>query len=208
MSTDELETGLDALPGKPGASDEIVYWALEELKKELDATQQGLLELRESQERIEEHVAGAKESEVPKYKPVSWSFRDLTGQPRRDLWATLLDFVDWINHRYFPADSRRNIPGCWIFHGIVVEELTGLWAAWHAAMRNHDSPNNDYAAWHRLYFWPAMDVIQKELQDCRALEGHDHSEEKLPERHPDLEGFLDRDCDSPTVQADPETGEI
>lgn len=208
MSEEEPTSGLEALPGKPGASDEIVYWVLEELKKQLDETQQGVLELTKAQERLEEKLAEPEEPAAPKFKPVAWSFREVRGPARRDLWETLLHFVDWINERYFPSDTSKNIPGCWIYHGIVVEEITGMWAAWHAAMRNHDSPNSDYAAWHRLYFWPAMHMIEQELKDCRGIDGHDHPGQHVPERDPELDAFLDEDCAEDTDQIDHQTGEV
>lgn len=208
MAEEDPTTRLEELPGKPGSSDEIVYWVLEELKNQLDQTQQGVLELTKAQERLEEQLAEPEEPAAPKFKPVSWSFRDVTGPARRELWETLLNFVDWINARYFPSDTSKNIPGCWIFHGVVVEELTGVWAAWHAAMRNHDSPNSDYAAWHRLYFWPAMHMIEQELKDCRGTSGHEHSPQHLPERDPGLEDFLNEDCAEHADRVDRQTGEI
>lgn len=105
-------------------------------------------------------------------KPVPWSWRYVSGEERTMLWEELTSFVSWINHRYF-ADSRsKQIIPCWYRHGAIVEELTGLWAAWRAASFNAKKPNAKMADFHRRYFWPAMDKIALLSDSCSKKGEH------------------------------------
>lgn len=105
-------------------------------------------------------------------EPVFWSWRYVTGEERTMLWEELTNFVSWINHRYF-ADSRsKQIIPCWYRHGAIVEELTGLWAAWRAASFNAKKPNAKMADFHRRYFWPTMDKVALLSDSCSKKGEH------------------------------------
>lgn len=197
-----------------GASDEIVYWVLEELKNGLDENKKGLDAVISAVEELQtasEDNSGQEKGP----RPVGWSFKHVTGDQRQQLWAEVSDFVQWINTRYFPDKPHEAIASCWFEHGAVVEELTALWAAWHAALHDHKQPTSDYAAWHAHYFWPAMKRINNLLQDCRTAE-HEPISTRAPRPYPGLEAFIDQDCrhhpDSQQVEEninlDIETGEI
>lgn len=127
-----------------------------------------------------------------KHKPVSWSWRYATGGARAKLWQHISGYVEWINHRYFAEDHTRYIPACWYRHGAVVEELTGMWAAWFAASYDHRGPTADVADYHRRFFWPGLAEIQRHISGCRD---RGHQEHVPVDLSPDegLEGFIDRD---------------
>lgn len=118
------------------AHDESIRWLLEKFKKE-------------SQDR-----------------PVFWSWKYATGERRGELWEIINDFVSWINHRYFADYRSKQIVPCWYRHGAIVEELTGLWAAWWDASYNAKKPNAKMADFHRRYFWPAMEQIWSLSGEC------------------------------------------
>lgn len=107
-----------------------------------------------------------------KNKPVDWSWAHITGVQRRELWEDLIDFVAWVNARYFIHHKGSQIVPCWYQHPVVVEELTGLWAAWWDATHNAKKPNTKMVEFHRRYFWPTMEQIWKELKSCDGPKGH------------------------------------
>lgn len=107
-----------------------------------------------------------------KNKPVDWSWHHITGVRRRELWEDLVDFVAWINNRYFIHHRGNQIVPCWYRHPVVVEELTGLWASWWDATHNAKKPNAKLVEFHRRYFWPTMEQIWKELKSCDGPKGH------------------------------------
>lgn len=105
-------------------------------------------------------------------KPVFWSWRYATGEARGELWEIINDFVYWINHRYFVDMRSKQILPCWYLHGAIVEELTGLWAAWWDASYNAKKPNTKMAEYHRRYFWPTMEQIWVLSSECHKKNQH------------------------------------
>ena len=75
----------------------------------------------------------------------AWCWRYLGPQGTETLWAELSDWVGWIRNRYPLA---RRIPDCWTRHPEVIEELTALWLAWHAAYTERDAPLTGAIDWH------------------------------------------------------------
>ncbi|MCP3425171.1 hypothetical protein NBM05_03795 [Rothia sp. AR01] len=136
-----------------------------------------------------------------KFKPVLWSWRYVTGENREKLWEHLSDYIAWINRRYFSTDHSRYILPCWYRHGVVVEELTGMWAAWWEAMYNHRSPTSAYADYHRRFFWPGLEVIDRHLKGCRdARKGHQEMSPVDLSPDPDMEQIIAGDvADHPDV---------
>lgn len=215
MTQDLPEEPKDAAPNAESTSDEVAFWALERLRSDLDELKSGLGSLVEVVSGLEEQVATEDQEEPKGPQPVAWSWHHMTGESRRDLWEHLIEFVGWINDRYFRDQPGEAIAACWFEHGLVVEELTGMWAAWHAALHNAKSPNTDYAAWHRYYFWPAMERINHATKDCRMSKGHERVERRPFEQHPRLDQFMADDCAAHTREStaeeeavDRETGEI
>ena len=96
---------------------------------ELRAT---LADLAEQHFALREQVAAAPEgagtagSGAP--APLRWA--DLDRPTASALWLWLVAWVGWLADR-FPVTA--DIPACWPTHPPLVEELTALAAAWHAA---------------------------------------------------------------------------
>ncbi|WP_139061799.1 hypothetical protein [Tsukamurella pulmonis] len=111
------------------------------------------------------------------------------GQDRRgaaQLWEELSGWVDWLRERY--ELEQKQLPKCWYRHGMIVEELTALMAAWHQAY--HYTPNPDelgpegdvqaqfgsaMAYWHRTFLWPCLTEIEArsfEHREDRCYHGH------------------------------------
>lgn len=77
--------------------------------------------------------------------PTAWCWRSLGPGAQEELWAQLKDWVSWLRHRYPLA---KKIPPCWPDHPELVEELTALWLAWHAAYEQRDASLTAAADWH------------------------------------------------------------
>lgn len=157
--------------------DESITWLLEKFKKE-------------SQDR-----------------PVFWSWKYATGEARGELWEIINDFVSWINHRYFADYRSKQIVPCWYRHGAIVEELTGLWAAWWDASYNAKKPNTKMADFHRRYFWPAMDQIWSLSGEC--IKKGEHSIAGRSVVRADDEGmraFISDDVQASVHKEEPEQG--
>ncbi|MEU7906424.1 hypothetical protein [Actinoplanes sp. NPDC049118] len=58
--------------------------------------------------------------------PLRW--RELDRDAAAQVWAWLIDWVDWAVTRYQLAEE---IPACWYRHPPLIEELTSLAVAWH-----------------------------------------------------------------------------
>lgn len=84
-------------------------------------------------------------SSTPARAPTAWCWRNLGPEGEKELWRQLNDWVTWLRGRYPLA---RKIPKCWADHPEVVEELTALWLAWHAAYETTDAPLTAPADWH------------------------------------------------------------
>ena len=185
------------------------------LRRELDEVRRDLESVAETVAAVDAREALLPEEEPNEPQPVWWSWHHVTGEKRGELWQHLLGFVRWVNKRYFFDKPNEAIASCWFQHGMVVEELTGVWAAWHAALHGAKEPTNDYAAWHRYYFWPAMERITQVTKDCRGLKGHEEIVPRPVPTHPGLEDFMDADCaahpdpeETAGESVDPATGEI
>lgn len=118
---------------------------------------------------LEELGAGGKK---PKAKPVAWSWRHATGGQRQALWNELHGFVEWVNSRYFAREYTGGIAPCWYRHPKAVEELTAMWAAWHAAYHDHRKPSPDAADWHNRTLWPGMERLEAEFRSCNDEKQH------------------------------------
>lgn len=213
--SEESSEELTAAPSAESTSDEVAFWALERLRSDVDGVKASLGSLVDVVADLQEQNTPNEEEEPKSPRPVWWSWYHVTGDKRRELWGHLTDFVEWVNARYFPDKPSDAIPACWFEHGMVVEELTGVWAAWHGALHGAKEPTNDYAAWHRYYFWPAMERITRATKECRTLKGHEDIVPRAVPSHPGLEEYMDADCaahpEPKTASGeavDPTTGEI
>lgn len=59
----------------------------------------------------------------------------------------LAGLVEWARHVYVAFPDGR-LPGCWLWHPHVVEELVWLWRAWLAAYRGMAASPQRAADWH------------------------------------------------------------
>ena len=83
--------------------------------------------------------------EVGPVVPGRWSWRGLRPEAAEALLVELTAWVDWLVDRY---DISELVPSCWNRHGAMVEELTALCAAWHAAYVDIDARGFDPLYWH------------------------------------------------------------
>ncbi|WP_052720124.1 hypothetical protein [Actinoplanes rectilineatus] len=77
--------------------------------------------------------------------PLRWA--DLDRDAAAQVWAWLIDWVGWAVDRYQLAEE---IPACWYQHPPLIEELTGLAAAWHTAY-DDTAPADGPLLWHERF---------------------------------------------------------
>lgn len=103
--------------------------------------------------------------------PMHWRHLDVAAAAQ--LWDELVDWVEWLRHRYGLPHTK--LPGCWPHHPVAVEELTALMSAHTAAyqalttktgavVRYHDQ----MIVWHRLEMWSCIERIRANaaVGDC------------------------------------------
>ncbi|HSV67834.1 MAG TPA: hypothetical protein VLJ59_18285 [Mycobacteriales bacterium] len=80
--------------------------------------------------------------------PVSWLGMPTTVTADQAA-AVLAELTAWIGTVYLRySDAARTLPGCWLWHPDVVEELLWLHQAWAAAYHPHDGTVTAAADWH------------------------------------------------------------
>ncbi|MFI1919328.1 hypothetical protein [Nocardia sp. NPDC020380] len=131
------------------------------------------------------------ESSPSKLWPCRYSWRDLDQDGAAELWTELIDWVDWLRHRY-QLGSR--VPACWYRHGAVVEELTALMAAHIAAYWCErdavDLPREDLTAWHTQWLWPVIERVTR-ISDFSACRPHHCRSQTHPQPvHAGLDDYL------------------
>jgi len=62
--------------------------------------------------------------------PANWCWQGIGEDEAFEQWRQLASWVGWLRRRYPIADQ---LPACWWRHSELVEELTAVWLAWHAA---------------------------------------------------------------------------
>jgi hypothetical protein len=77
--------------------------------------------------------------------PLRWA--DLDRDAAAQVWAWLIDWVSWAIDRYQLVEE---IPACWYRHPPLIEELTGLAAAWHTAY-DDAAPADGPLLWHERF---------------------------------------------------------
>lgn len=130
-------------------------------------------------------------------QPSRYDWRALDRRGAAQLWAELLDWVNWLRHRY-QLGSR--IPACWYRHEAVVEELTALMAAHTAAYwcepDGVELPREDMTAWHTQWLWPAIERLTR-ISDFSACRPHHCRYENHPQPvHASVEDFITTDIDT------------
>lgn len=138
------------------------------------STAQRLVEHSQRLEEHEEKIDWLLDKFKPENqnKPVFWSWRHAEGEQRLELWHEVADFVGWVNEGYFVYQRSKQIRPCWYQHPDVVEELTGLWAAWWDVTHNAKKPNSGLAKFHRELFWPTLERVWESMKSCDSGGGH------------------------------------
>jgi hypothetical protein len=93
----------------------------------------------------------------------AWCWSTLTGEEAALAWATLIGWVDWLTTRYGLSEV---VPGCWYRHGVLVEELTALRAAWNAAYTDPRARPSEPALWHDLLARALSRIRDWDRQGC------------------------------------------
>jgi hypothetical protein len=80
----------------------------------------------------DQHTALAQlvHAQPPGGRPGALRWRDLDRAAANHTWRWLIDWVGWLVDRY---QLQEEVPACWPQHPPLVEELTGLCAAWQVA---------------------------------------------------------------------------
>ena len=126
------------------------------LAREVEALRRNVERLATLPERLDEvaemvlrqaqSAAGRTDGE-PEDGTVSWLDLPAEAGPA-DAESVLLDLIRWMAAVYLRyTDGARGLPGCWLWHPDVVEELLWLHQAWAAAYRL-DAPVSQAADWH------------------------------------------------------------
>lgn len=140
----------------------------------------------------------------PEVIPSRFCWAYLSRGEADELWVELVEWVDWLRHRYQLEDKK--IPPCWFRHGAWIEELTALMEAWLAAHQRTPiedqapiayaaaQPTSAAAYWHRTFFWPL-------IADANKIGPHDHDPKECGRGHivdlyPDLPDWIAADIES------------
>jgi hypothetical protein len=137
------------------------------------------------------------------------------------VWAWLIDWVGWAVEHY---ELQEEIPACWAQHWPLVEELTGLCAAWHVAtdgeaaadalLRWHESlhrarprlrewddhtkcRNGQHGTYHADLAWPP-DWRQHAIDRAQADAASRPAADTGPQTNPDPEPAPGHDPAGPT----------
>lgn len=124
-------------------------------------------------------------------QPCRYCWREIDRHEAARLWEELLDWVNWLRHRY-QLGSR--IPACWYRHEAIVEELTALMAAHTAAYwcgpDSIELPREDLTAWHTQWLWPVIERLTR-ISDFSACRPHHCRYENHPQPvHAGVEEYL------------------
>ncbi|GIH18960.1 hypothetical protein [Rugosimonospora africana] len=107
--------------------------AIAMLGQGLSTLRAAVADLAEQHRQLRDQVAGlgpggrgGAQDTVP--GPLRWA--DLDRTQASTTWIRLINWVGWLTARYQLAEE---LPHCWAHHPPLVEELTALATAWHAA---------------------------------------------------------------------------
>lgn len=117
--------------------------SLARLTEAVDSLHQQHIDLRDTVTRAPHTNARPGPDGMP--WPLRW--RDLDRDSAALVWAWLIDWVGWAVDRYQLAEE---IPVCWYRHAPLIEELSGLAAAWQLAY-DDDAPADAPLLWHERF---------------------------------------------------------
>jgi hypothetical protein len=106
----------------------------------------------------------------PSLTTTSWCWRSLDPECTQERLQHLREWVTWLRDRY-PIAKR--VPACWAEHPEVVEELTALWLAWHAAYEKVDAPLTAPAEWHDRWLPGLLSRLERGAFALLCRDGHE-----------------------------------
>jgi hypothetical protein len=154
--------------------------AVSELTTALDSLHRQHQQLRERVDALPTRPAPAAGRPGPAEVPSPLRWVDLDREQAAQLWAWLISWVDWLVDRY---QLSEEIPFCWYRHPPLVEELTALAAAWHAAYDDNAHPDSPLA-WHER-FGRARDRLRG-WDDATRCRNGSHTDRRIELAWPEL----------------------
>ena len=106
--------------------------------------------------------------------PSRWTWQHLDADQAADLWAELVEWVEWVRERYeLPA---KQVPPCWFQHPRIVEILTYTMAGWKAVYYVYEQEawgwyRQDVAGFMEHEFWPAIRRVGEAFSGCSTGRG-------------------------------------
>jgi hypothetical protein len=129
--------------------------------------------------RLAEDLAAVPAPEAERSEP-SWLNLPADATPI-EATTLLLDLVAWIGGVYLRyPDGARGLPGCWLWHPHVVEELLWLRRAWIGAYSGPKSSPAAVGDWHDRLRPGVARRIQQTAGTC-SVENHQPGRTPLPE---------------------------
>jgi uncharacterized coiled-coil protein SlyX len=146
----ELENHLDDLTTQQLDENERLDRRLDALGQDVETQRQAVAELNSRLDDLTTLVgelAGRQAAEARGERAIWWP--DLSAGPERTAALRLLGaWVDDVLRGHHPELVNDSLQPCWDRHEDVLDELTALHAAWHAAYRGKAAPATAAIEWH------------------------------------------------------------
>jgi len=146
----ELENHLDDHTTQQLDENERLDRRLDALGQDVETQRQALAELSSRLDDLTTLVgelAGRRAAETRDERAIWWP--DVpAGQERAAALRLLRAWVDEVLRGHHPELAQDSLQACWYRHEDVLDELTALRAAWHAAYRGKTAPATAAIEWH------------------------------------------------------------
>jgi len=161
------------------------------LAREVEAIRRAVADLTELPARVDELAAlvgrladdlAAMPAQEAKRPEPSWLDLPSDATPI-EATAMLLDLAAWIGAVFLRyPDGARGLPGCWLWHPHVIEELLWLRRAWISAYTGAKSSPAAVGDWHDRLRPGVARRIQQTAGTC-SVENHQPGRTPLPDPH-------------------------
>jgi hypothetical protein len=132
------------------AENERLDRRLDALGQDVETQRQDLADLKSRLDDLTTLVgelAGRRAAETRDERTIWWP--DVpAGQERAAALRLLVAWVDEVLRGHHPELAQDSLQACWYRHDDVLDELTALHAAWHAAYRGKTAPATAAIEWH------------------------------------------------------------
>jgi len=146
----ELENHLDDHTAQQLDENERLDRRLDALGQDVETQRRALAELNSRLDDLTTlagELAGRRAAETRDERAIWWP--DVpAGQERAAALRLLRAWVDEVLRGHHPELAQDSLQGCWYRHEDVLDELTALQAAWHAAYRGKTAPATAAIEWH------------------------------------------------------------